>query len=241
MYEIQIYLSCRNEEKGIIQSINSVNETITTYGLDAEVIVVDNFSTDQTSHKVSKQMLRQKSLRLLQLDENKTYSGSIYASIADSTSDYVFVLDGDCQFPPSYIPLMLEKLKLDNSEIVFSNRTKLVGDPWRRFVSRFFLKLIKLTLQFDGPDINAGLRGFTKSTKAHLGGMQRGRLANASLWYQAKSANLHISFIDVTPVPRLAGTSSIPWKNPLKLFLESLIEIRKIKSQAYEYPFGPGL
>jgi len=238
MHEIQIYLSCRNEQDAISESIRLVNDVVKKYNLDAEIIVVDNNSDDQTANITSQIMTSLTELRLLRLVEDKSYSGSIYASISDSTAAYVFILDGDCQFSPSYIPRMFEMLKHDGAEIVFTNRTRLVGDPWRRFASRVFLQLIRLTLNFDGPDINAGLRGFKVSTKRNFVGLQRGRLANASLWHQAKSADLKINFIDVSPVLRTSGSSSIPWRNPIRLFLESMAEIKKIKSGSFEFRFS---
>ena len=171
------------------------------------------------------------------MSHNKSYSGSIFESLSDAKSEFVVILDGDCQFPPTYIPYLLDSLRNSDLEVVFSNRTHLEGDLWRKFASKFFLKMLRIMLRFDGPDINAGLRGFKKDSINHFQGLQMGRLANASLWHQATKAGLNIGYIDVAPVARVSGTSSIPWKNPLKLFWESLIEIRKVKRKEFEYVF----
>jgi glucosyltransferase len=236
-YELQIYLSCRNEESSIEEAILSVRKVILESGISAEIIVVDNASEDATSAKAIELANGITGLRIISLSHNKSYSGSIFESLSDAKSEFVVILDGDCQFPPTYIPHLLDSLRNSDLEVVFSNRTHLEGDLWRKFASKFFLKMLRIMLRFDGPDINAGLRGFKKDSINHFQGLQMGRLANASLWHQATKAGLAIGYIDVAPVARVSGTSSIPWKNPFKLFWESLIEIRKVKNEEFEYIF----
>lgn len=236
-YELQIYLSCRNEEKSIEKAILSVRKVLLESAISAEIIVVDNASEDATSAKAIKLAEGIPNLRVISLGHNKSYSGSIFESLSDAKSEFVVILDGDCQFPPTYIPCLLDSLRNSDLEVVFSNRTHLEGTLWRKFASIFFLKMLRIMLRFDGPDINAGLRGFKKNSINHFQGLQMGRLANASLWHQATKAGLTIGYIDVAPVARVSGTSSIPWKNPFKLFWESLIEIRKVKRKKFEYIF----
>ncbi len=236
-YELQIYLSCRNEERNIEEAILSVRNVVLQTDISAEIIVVDNASEDRTSAKAVALSMTIPNLRVISLSQNKSYSGSIFESLADAKSEFIVILDGDCQFPPTYIPHLVHSLRNSDLQVVFSNRTHLEGDLWRKFASKFFLKMLRITLRFDGPDINAGLRGFRKSSIEHFRGLQIGRLANASLWHQATKAGLTIGFIDVAPVARASGTSSIPWKNPFRLFWESLIEIRKVKRKEFEYIF----
>ena len=236
-YELQIYLSCRNEEQSIEEAILMVRKVILESSIDAEIIIVDNASEDETSTKVMQLSQVIPDLRLISLNHNKSYSGSIFESLSDAKSEFVVILDGDCQFPPIYIPQLLNTLKNSQLEVVFSNRTHLEGDLWRKFASKFFLRMLRLTLRFDGPDLNAGLRGFKKNSITHFRGLQMGRLANVSLWHQATKAGLNIGYIDVAPVARVSGASSIPWKNPFRLFWESLIEIRKVKRKDFEFLF----
>lgn len=237
IYDVQIYLSCRNEQRSIQEAIYSVRNVILESGISAEIIVVDNASEDGTSARAAALSATVPNLRVISLSHNKSYSGSIFESLSDAKSDFVIILDGDCQFPPTNIPRLLDSLRNSELQVVFSNRTHLEGDAWRKFASRFFLRMLRVTLRFDGPDINAGFRGFKKDSIAYLQGLQQGRLANASLWHQATKAGLLVGYIDVAPVPRVSGTSSIPWKNPFKLFWESLVEIRKIKKKNFEYIF----
>ena len=236
-YELQIYLSCRNEEPSIEESILSVRKVVLESDISAEIIVVDNASEDKTSAKAIAMSRSIPHLRVISLSHNQSYSGSIFESLSDAESEFVVILDGDCQFPPTYIPQLLDTLRNSDLGVVFSNRTHLEGDLWRKFASRFFLRMLRVMLRFDGPDINAGLRGFKKNSISQFRGLQVGRLANASLWHQATKSGLTIGYIDVAPVARVNGTSSIPWKNPFKLFWESLIEIQKVKKNEFEYTF----
>jgi hypothetical protein len=151
------------------------------------------------------------------------------------------MLDGDCQFPPMYIPKMLEALVTKECDVVFCNRTILVGNKWRVFASKFFLILTRMLMRFDGPDINAGIRGMTSLAKNNLIGLQYGRLANLSIWYQAKTKGISMKYIDVLPVKRIAGKSSISWWNPFALLFESLIEIRKIRNSKLDFKFFESL
>ena len=239
--KIQIYLNCRNEEQIIYSSINAVNKVLHFNEIEAEIIVVDNCSIDATTRLVSQLKQTMKNLRIIKLPEDKTYSGSIFESICDASSDYFFMLDGDCQYSPEYIPVMLDLLISKEYDIVFSNREILVGSKWRKFASRFFLVLTRITLRFNGPDINAGLRGMSQSAKKNLSGIQAGRLANLSIWYQAKASKTKIGYVTVKPVGRIAGKSSIAWWNPFGLMIESLFEIKKIKKAEFDFRFGKSL
>jgi hypothetical protein len=50
-----------------------------------------------------------------------------------------------------------------------------------------------------------------------------------------------MKYIDVLPVKRIAGKSSISWWNPFALLFESLIEIRKIRNSKLDFKFFESL
>lgn len=233
--KVQIYLSCLNEGLNIQHAIKETEYEIKRCIENYELIVVDNGSDDETPAIVQNLSKKNPNLRLLQLSENMSYAGSIFASITDATSQYVIILDGDLQFHPKYISIILSALEYQKVDIVFIRRTKLIGDLRRRVASILLLRWLKLVFNLDLPDINGGMRGMTVEYCKQIQGMQSGRLANLNLWYAARKLNMNYTFIDVEPKSRKFGKSTIPWNKPLQLFQESLEEIAKIKSEDFDF------
>lgn len=227
-YKFQIYLSCYNEAETISRNIDELFMTFIADDCSFEIIVVDNNSTDSTQSKVLEQTQKYDNLRIITLSENLGYSGSVLTAIRDATADYIVVMDGDFQFPPIYIRPLYEKL-LEGNEIVFIHRTKLIGSLNRKIASRFFVVVLWLVMRFPHTDLNGGMRIMTRNFYRQVLDLPRGRLANVALWWYAKKNSFPYDFIKVEPRERDGGKSSIPWNQPLRLFIESLRELKSIK------------
>ena len=223
---IQVYLSCFNEEGSISNNIHETLNAVSRY--NCEVIVVDNASTDTTADLVKRLQGKYSKLRLIQLERNMGYSGSVFAAIKDAKAENIVILDGDLQFPPCYIEqLIIERRK--GFELVFVERINLVGSPGRKIASRFFIRLLKILVSFPHRDINGGMRLLSRSFYSQISAMNQGRLANVELWWRASRNKIPYSFVPIKPRNRLSGKSSIPWRRPIKLLIESIVEIQGIK------------
>ncbi len=158
MKDISVIIPAYNEEAGIGQVLAEVEEVMRGSGLDFEIIVVNDGSTDRTAEIVQKT-----GAVLLEQPANRGYGASLKLGIHRAKFERVLILDADGTYPPEAIPRLLEKA--DDFEMVVGSRTgENVAIPaFRRFPKWLLKKLADYLVGMKIPDLNSGLRIFRKS------------------------------------------------------------------------------
>ena len=118
MKELSVVITVLNEEENISPLLKSVREALA--GIDFEIVLVDDGSTDKTNQ----QILEYSDDRtiLVQLRKNYGQSNAMTAGIDHSSGLYIALLDGDLQNDPTDIPAMLDLLKKEDWDVVAGNR-----------------------------------------------------------------------------------------------------------------------
>lgn len=107
-----------DEEENIVPMVEAIRKALPD--LDYEVIFVDDGSMDATRKKIREVM--DDRIVLVELRKNYGQSTAITAGIDHSTGDYIALIDGDLQNDPNDIPMMLDKLKKEDWDVVAGNR-----------------------------------------------------------------------------------------------------------------------
>ncbi|ADO42111.1 glycosyltransferase family 2 protein [Ketogulonicigenium vulgare] len=94
MTQLSIIIPAYNEQAGIAAALAELGDHILTAVPDAEVIVVDDGSTDDTAAIVR----ADPRIRLLQ-QENAGHGAALNAGVAAASADVIMVLDADGQVP----------------------------------------------------------------------------------------------------------------------------------------------
>jgi len=118
MRELSIVITVKNEEENIKPLLESIRLALT--GIDYEVILVDDGSTDKTKQQVLNSA--DERTVLVELRKNYGQSTAMTAGIDYSTGRYIALLDGDLQNDPNDIPGMLDLLKREDWDVVAGNR-----------------------------------------------------------------------------------------------------------------------
>ncbi len=143
-YYISIILPVFNEEgalPGLIEKIKKVSPAFPS----SEVIFVNDGSTDN-SLKILKKI---KGIKIINFRKNFGQSAALDAGIKLSQGKYIATMDSDGQNDPSDIPLMLEKLKKKNLDMV-SGWRKNRKDPFLKKISSLLMAKIRHFLINDG-------------------------------------------------------------------------------------------
>src|SRR5690606_41644571 len=105
-------------------------------GIEAEVIVVDDGSTDDTSRILLELASDRPWLRVLRRSAAQGQSAAMAAGIAAARAPCVAMLDADLQNDPADLPEMLRILRRENAGIVQGDRSAHRRDSWRRRSAR---------------------------------------------------------------------------------------------------------
>ena len=134
-------------------------------GLELEVLVVDDGSTDGTD-KVLK-TIEDSTVRVVTHKTNRGKGVAIRSGLAEARGDIVLLQDADLEYKPEDVPNVLEPILHGRAKVVFGSRfhpsreamplTSLVGD---RALSVAACVLFNTTTT----DIETGLRAFDKAT-----------------------------------------------------------------------------
>ena len=161
---LSIVIPVYNEEKNIAHLIDAIDTSLSDY--DYEIILVDDFSTDNTRYNITK--LELPHVILIELRKNYGQSLAIAAGFDQAKGDYIITLDGDLQNDPSDIPKMLEKAKREDWDIVTGIRAKRKDNIIRTIPSKIANFLIRKATKLHLKDQGCALKVFTKDTAKGL-------------------------------------------------------------------------
>ena len=150
-----------------------VEETYAAVPADmlAEVIVIDDASTDRTGAEVAALMAAKPGLRCLRHEKRSGQSTALRTGIAAARSDIIATMDGDGQNDPHDIPRLVAKLAAPGTAgpaLVNGVRTTRKATGSRRFASRFANGLRDWMLKDDCPDTGCGIKAYHREAFLRL-------------------------------------------------------------------------
>ena len=219
MRELSVVITVMNEEQNIKPLLESVRLALT--GLDFEVVLVDDGSTDKTKQ----QILEYADDRTVFVELRKNYgqSTAITAGIDYSRGKYVALLDGDLQNDPTDIPAMLELLKKEDWDVVAGNRkNRKDGFILRKLPSRIANALIRRMTGVYIRDYGCTLKVFKREIAEELG--LYGEL-HRFIPVLAKMQGAKITQVDVKHHPRQFGKSKYGINRTFKVMSDLVLMV----------------
>ena len=201
MRELSIVITVKDEEENIKPLLESVRAALS--GIDYEVILVDDGSTDKTKQQVLNNA--DERTVLVELRKNYGQSTAMTAGIDYSTGRYISLLDGDLQNDPSDIPGMLDLLKREDWDVVAGNRkNRKDGMFLRKIPSKIANALIRRMTGVYIKDYGCTLKVFRREIAEELN--LYGEL-HRFIPVIAKMQGARITQVDVKHHPRKFGKS----------------------------------
>ncbi|HZB29103.1 MAG TPA: glycosyltransferase family 2 protein, partial [Streptosporangiaceae bacterium] len=208
--ELSVVMPCLNEAETIETCVRKAIGFFEEHGVDGEVVIADNGSTDG-----SQQLARDAGARVVPVSD-KGYGNALMGGIRAAKGRYVVMGDADDSYDFTGLWPFLEQLR-DGADLVMGNRFqggiapgampplhRYLGNPVLSYIGRLFFGS-------EIGDFHCGLRAFRKDAVMRLG-LQTGGMEFASeLVVKATLAKLDIREVPTTLSPD--GRSRAPHLN----------------------------
>ena len=155
---ISIVIPAYNEAAAIAETVREIRRVLSESGIEGEIVIVDDGSTDNTSEAVA-----QTDTRLIRHPHNRGYGASLKTGIRQAQNDVIVIIDADGTYPIDAIPALAEKMSA--YDMVVGARTgATVQVPMLRRPAKWMLnRLANYLSGVEIPDLNSGLRAFRKN------------------------------------------------------------------------------
>ena len=175
-------------------------------GIDYEVLIIDDGSTDGTREKADELAERYPGVRAIHHEVNKGYGGAVWTGLRSASKDLVFFTDGDGQFDIRELKDFYEAL--NDYDAVLGYRIDRKDPPHRILFAKCWGMLIRMLFGFRLRDLDCAFklirRDLIKDIEPECGGAMVtveliARLSAKGFRYIEKGAHHY---------PRVAGEQS---------------------------------
>ncbi len=205
MPTISVVMPSMNEESTIGVCIEKARKIFEHYGVEGEIIVVDN-STDSTPRLAS-------SMGAEVIGSVKGYGNAYITGLSHAKGDYIVIADADGTYDFEEIPKFLKYLMNDEADLVMGSRLK--GNikkgamPWlHQYIGNPFLTwLLNILFKTNISDAHCGMRAFTKEALNRIDLKTHGMELASEMVIEAAYNGLRIREVPINYYPRDAPSN----------------------------------
>ena len=207
---VSVVIPCLDEAETIAECVTSARTVLDENGLDGEVIVVDNGSTDGSG-----QLAR--AAGAIVVDEPRRGYGSAYlAGLSAAQGDYVVMLDADLTYDFREIPRFVQSLD-EGAQLVVGNRMSSIAPGAMPFLSRLgnpllsgFLNVLHRT---NIRDVHCGMRALRRDVLPALNLRTVGMEFASEMVIRATRERLDVRELPIELHPRVGTSKLSPFRD----------------------------
>lgn len=203
---ISLFFPCYNESANVGGMIEQSVKVGEEYGVDYEVVVVDDGSTDNSAEIVRQWTQKNPRVRLVRHDYNQGYGSALRTGLASATKDLVFLTDGDNQFRLADIEKLFSKI--DSCDVVAGYRISRQDKAHRRLNGFLWTRLNRALFGLPVRDVDCAFKLFRKKCLQGLTLKSDQLLIHAEILARLKKKGCKIQEIGIPHYPRTAGKAT---------------------------------
>lgn len=156
MEKVSVVIPALNEGP----AIGAVLDAVRALAIDAEIVVVDDGSTDDTGAVAAAH-----GAKVVRHAANLGYGRSIKDAVRAATTDVIVLTDADGTYPIARIPDLIAEFGKGFDMVVGARQGAVYRGTFLKSTLRWFLrKVVEFASGRSVPDVNSGLRVFRKSS-----------------------------------------------------------------------------
>jgi len=201
-----VILPAYNEEAVIASIVATVLETLATWMLDFEVIVVNDGSRDATAAILESLAATHPHVKVLHHPVNQGYGAALVSGFEASSKDLIFFMDADGQFDIRDLERFFSLM--EKYDGVFGYRIDR-QDTWMRKLNAWGWKmLVWMVFGVSVRDIDCAFKLYPGKFLRELRLETRGAMINTEILYKFKRAGLTYIQLGVRHLPRKGGQAT---------------------------------
>jgi glycosyltransferase involved in cell wall biosynthesis len=204
---VSIVIPAFNEEQGVAPVISELRTVLAEHGINAEILVIDDGSSDRTA-----QAAAAAGARVFRHRSNRGYGAALKSGISAASNEAIVITDADGTYPCKYIPEMLQRL--ETADMVVGARTgSNVKIPAIRRPAKWALnQLANYLTRTKIPDLNSGLRAFRRDVAMQYFAI----LPDQFSWTTTITLAMHcdkyaVVYIPIDYLARKGKSKIVPW------------------------------
>jgi glycosyltransferase involved in cell wall biosynthesis len=214
---LSVVITVYNEEDNIQPLLKATYAALS--GMDYEVILVEDGSTDRTVAEVKKYANTR--TKLVIFNRNYGQTTALAAGIDQATGEYIATMDGDLQNDPTDLPGMLQKAIDEEWDVVAGRRAnRKDGFVLRKIPSKIANWIIRNSTNVHLKDYGCTLRVYKAEIAQNMG--LYGEL-HRFIPVLAKQQGARMTEVDVKHHPRIHGTSKYGLSRTFKVMSDLIL------------------
>lgn len=173
---ISIVIPAYNEKKRIEGSLAETCAYMNDFGMEYEIIVIDDGSSDGTGRIVERIAKDVRNVRLVRYDKNRGKGHALRTGVLVTKGDFVLVMDADLSTPMDELRKLMPYLSDGEFDIAIGSRALALSDIikkqpwWRRGMGKTFNKIVKALVIGGFSDTQCGFKLFKGESARSLFG-----------------------------------------------------------------------
>lgn len=203
---LSVFLPAHNEEENLERVVGAFAAELIRVADAFEIVIVDDGSRDHTGVIADRLAAADAHVRVVHHPVNRGYGGAVISGMRACTLPFILLSDSDGQFDPSEMSLLIAHIS--DYDVVIGRRARRADHLMRRINGKAWTTLSTMLFGLHITDMDCGFKLFRQNVVDGLELRSDGAMITTELMARLAGRGARIKEVDVTHLPRAAGTQS---------------------------------